>query len=140
MLRYKSHKTSVSAAQLSQAGKNLGFALMQSFFINVLHNFKSAQFFLAHRNKSIQRLDAIIKTAGLSDSELGKWCREYGLHTHHLTEWRELALEATSDRSNQNQKTYREKNKKLRDENKSLKKDLSRKEKALAEGGYLSLL
>ena len=35
-----------------------------------------------------QRLEALLETHQLSEEALGKWCREHGLHTHHLVQWR----------------------------------------------------
>lgn len=45
-----------------------------------------------------ERLQALIETAGLSEPELGKWCRGRGLHSHHLLQWRrELAAGRPGD-------------------------------------------
>lgn len=79
-----------------------------------------------------QRLEALLETHHLSDEELGKWCREHGLHTHHLRQWRQdLAREGSP--SDGEVKT-------LRQENRELKRDLRRKEKALAETSALLVL
>lgn len=47
-----------------------------------------------------ERLNALLEAAKLSDQELGAWCRQKGLHTHHLEKWRkELAQEHTRESS-----------------------------------------
>jgi len=82
-----------------------------------------------------ERLEALIETAGLSEEELGSWCRGQGLHTHHLAQWRrELAAAGRpGDKDAQQLRT-------LREENRALKKALRHKEKALAETAALLVL
>jgi len=81
------------------------------------------------------RLQALIETAGLSEQELGSWCRGHGLHTHHLVQWRrELTAGRPGDQGSQD--TLRA----LRAENRELKKALRRKEQALAETAALLVL
>ena len=79
-----------------------------------------------------QRLEALLETHQLSEEALGKWCREHGLHTHHLVQWRK---ELTKDTSSMDHET-----RSLRQENRDLKKELRRKEKALAETAALLVL
>jgi transposase-like protein len=82
-----------------------------------------------------ERLQALIETAGLSEEELGSWCRGHGLHSHHLAQWRR---ELTAGRSGD--KAAQETLRGLREENRQLKKALRRKEKALAETAALLVL
>jgi transposase-like protein len=35
-----------------------------------------------------ERLNALLEAAKLSEEELGAWCRQKGIHTHHLEKWR----------------------------------------------------
>ena len=80
-----------------------------------------------------ERLNALLEAAKLSDDELGAWCRQKGLHTHHLEKWRqEFAQEQTRG---QDPKTRQ-----LKKEVKELKKELNRKDKALAETSALLVL
>ena len=79
-----------------------------------------------------QRLEALLETHQLSEEALRKWCREHGLHTHHLVQWRK---ELTKDTSSMDHET-----RSLRQENRDLKKELRRKEKALAETAALLVL
>ncbi len=81
-----------------------------------------------------ERLSALNESSGLSDDELGAWCRGQGLHTHHLERWRREMIEGQDRKGSQS--TLRA----LRAENRSLKKELRRKEKALAETAALLVL
>lgn len=80
------------------------------------------------------RLNALIEASQLSEEELGAWCRQKGLHTHHLEKWRkEFSKEhQPGDQDN--------KARQLKKENKELKKELNRKDKALAETSALLVL
>lgn len=84
---------------------------------------------------AVERLQALIDTAGLSEEELGSWCRGHGLHTHHLAQWRRELTGADAGTQ-----VSRETLRALREENRSLKKALRRKEKALAETAALLVL
>jgi len=81
-----------------------------------------------------ERLEALMQTHGLADEELGAWCRGQGLHTHHLVQWRRELLESAG--SKESQRAMRA----LREENRTLKKELRRKDKALAETTALLVL
>ncbi len=84
-----------------------------------------------------ERLAALIETDGLSEQELGQWCRRQGLHTHHLEQWKRDALTGgTRPAATGGQAELR----RLREENKRLKKELRRKDKALAETSALLVL
>ena len=80
-----------------------------------------------------ERLNALLEAAKLSEDELGAWCRQKGLHTHHLEKWRK---ELTQEQP-QSENT---KSKQLKKEIKDLKKELNRKDKALAETSALLVL
>lgn len=82
-----------------------------------------------------ERLSALIDSGALSDDELGAWCRGRGLHTHHLERWRRELLEGQG-RGKESQGVLRG----LREENRALKKELRRKDKALAETAALLVL
>jgi len=80
-----------------------------------------------------ERLNALLEAAKLSDEEVGAWCRQKGIHTHHLEKWRkELAQEQPGGQGGNVRK--------LKKEVKDLKKELNRKDKALAETGALLAL
>ncbi len=78
-----------------------------------------------------ERLRVVRETAGLTDAELGVYLRREGLYEATVTEWREqalLALGGTRTRT-QEQRRIRE-----------LERELTRKDKALAETAALLVL
>ncbi len=82
-----------------------------------------------------ERLEALIDSGGMSQEELGAWCRGRGIHTHQLERWRRELIEGQG-RGKESQAALRG----LREENRGLKKELRRKEKALAETAALLVL
>jgi len=81
-----------------------------------------------------QRLEALLATHGLAEQELGAWSRQRGIHTHHLAQWRGELIGAVPE------KTLASETRALRQENQALKKELRRKDKALAETAALLVL
>jgi len=82
---------------------------------------------------SKEKLDALLETAKLTDEQLGAWCRQKGIHTHHLEKWKQ---EFSKDQSRNKGNNVRE----LKKEVKDLQKELNRKDKALAETTALLVL
>ena len=80
-----------------------------------------------------ERLEAIIEADKLSKEELGAWCRQKGIYTHHLEKWREEFSQYQS-------KTKTSEVRKLKKEVKDLQRELNRKDKALAETTALLVL
>ena len=81
-----------------------------------------------------ERLEALLAAHGLTDTALGQWCRERGLHTHHLKSWhKELAQGAPQAPTKADMRA-------LREENRALKKEVRRKDRALAETAALLVL
>ena len=77
------------------------------------------------------QLVALHETHGLSGEALHAWCRENGLFAHHLTSWKTaFCTEAKAASGTHEMRT-------LKDENAQLKRELLRKEKALAETAAL---
>jgi transposase len=83
-----------------------------------------------------ERFEALLEVSRLPEDELGSWCRSKGLHTHHLKSWKQDAIAGCSNQIATRTKTDRS----LEKENKSLKRELTRKEKALAEIAALLVL
>ncbi len=81
-----------------------------------------------------RRLQAIIDASGLDESQLGAFLRKEGLHQAQLTEWRAAATHALA--SSPNTKKSKANQKVIR----SLRKELERKDKALAETAALLVL
>lgn len=86
---------------------------------------------------SAERLSALIETGSLTDTERTAWCRKAGIYPHHLDQWKKDILSAMSSHSDKKQN---KKERTLKKEIISLKKDLSRKDKALAETAALLVL
>jgi len=84
-----------------------------------------------------EKLNMVITCASLDENKVSKLCRERGIFSHHIKQWKQdfvngqPAGTAVSTRSD---------NKTLRQENKALKKELNRKDKALAETAALLVL
>ncbi len=83
-----------------------------------------------------QRLDAILECHGLSDEQASKFCRENGVYLHHIKKWKRDIQSKKDGMALDSNKEKR----KLQKENKILKKELNRKEKALAETAALLVL
>lgn len=83
-----------------------------------------------------QKLQAVITCESMDPEQTSSWCREKGIFPHHVKAWRE---EFTQD-SSKSSSSGRSRIKQLTQENKSLKKQLRRKEKALAEAAALLVL
>jgi transposase-like protein len=81
-----------------------------------------------------EQLNALLETHGLDEEQVSAWCRERGLFPHHLEQWRAAfcstgpaPAKPLSDKA-------------LAKENAKLKKELHRKDKALAEAAALLVL
>ena len=84
-----------------------------------------------------ERISAIIKTGCMNDEDRTSWCRKNGIFIHHLDQWKKDAISAVIPKPNKNQL---EEHRNLKKEISALKKDLSRKDKALAETAALLIL
>ena len=82
----------------------------------------------------VERFQALMASHGLEDEGLNAFCRAQGIFSHHLEAWRQDFINSTHKSAQEST------DKSLRDENKQLKKDLQRKEKALAETAALLVL
>ena len=81
-----------------------------------------------------EQFEALLETHSLNEEELNAWCRGHGIFPHHLEEWR--ATFCVPDAGAEKIKS----DKALRHENAELKKELRRKDKALAETAALLVL
>jgi len=80
-----------------------------------------------------EKLSALHETHALSGDALNLWCREKGLFTHHLASWKDEFCAPKTPAPAAQMRT-------LKDENVSLKKEILRKDKALAEAAALLVL
>jgi len=74
---------------------------------------------------------------GLSEQELGRYCRKQGIYHHHLAQWKQELMNQPKD---EKLKQVKADNRQLKAENKQLQRELRRKEKALAEAAALIIL
>jgi transposase-like protein len=81
-----------------------------------------------------EQLLALHETHGMAGEALQTWCRENGLFAHHLTSWK--AAFCADVRTAPVSREIRV----LKDENDQLKRELVRKERALAEAAALLIL
>ena len=82
-----------------------------------------------------EQLVALQETHGLPAEALQAWCRERGLFAHHLTSWKTVfCAEAKEPASGVREIRA------LKDEIVDLKRDVVRKDKALAEAAALLIL
>jgi len=75
----------------------------------------------------------LLESHGLDEQALNALCREKGVFRHHLKQWQAAFI---AGGSGVNRAELRE----LKDTNKTLKRELNRKEKALAEAAALLVL
>jgi len=85
-----------------------------------------------------EQLQALQETYGLDEEALNAWCRERGLFVHHLKSWKSAfcGVQTNAETTAPNKRELRD----LKEENDKLKRDLHRKEKALAEAAALLVL
>ncbi len=83
------------------------------------------------------KLNLVIRCGSMNDVEMNQVCREQGLYAHHLKQWK---AELSNGTIMGKQTTDAAENRRLKNENKALKKELNRKEKALAEAAALLIL
>lgn len=82
-----------------------------------------------------EKMKIILEVRSLKDEELGKWLREKGFHESQIETW-EREIQAALERMDGQSNRERE----LQKENQELGRELTRKEKALAEMSALLVL
>ena len=88
---------------------------------------------------SADKFGVVLETAPMNEAELAEYCRSKGLFVEQVADWREACQQANAVPGELNRE-FREQAKTDRKEIKQLKKDLQRKEKALAEAAALIIL
>jgi transposase len=84
-----------------------------------------------------ERLNMVVVCASLNEEEINTHCRAQGLYPHHIKQWK---LDFINDNAPKPKGVSPSEIKLLKHENKSLKKELNRKDKALAETAALLVL
>ena len=81
-----------------------------------------------------ERLNLIIRSSSLEESAINQLCREEGIFAHHIKQW-------TDDFTlNHDHPVSSKENKQLKAEIKTLRREINRKDKALAETAALLVL
>jgi transposase-like protein len=89
---------------------------------------------------TVEKFKAVVEYDRLSEQEQGEFLRKEGLHSEHITAWKAL-MEAGLDAGGKTvSQSARAELSQLKAENKELKKDLNRKDRALAETTALLVL
>lgn len=81
----------------------------------------------------------VMETAGLNELQLSEYCRKRGLYPELIAEWRETCVRA-NDQADKHDALLLEQNKQQQKRIKELEKELTRKDKALAEAAALLVL
>ncbi len=83
------------------------------------------------------RLEIVMACALLDEEEKSEYCRKQGVYPHHVNQWK---LDFASGNSSSEKTNAQQEMKNLKNENKALRKELNRKDKALAETAALLVL
>ncbi len=84
-----------------------------------------------------ERLEIVMACASLGKDETSEYCRKQGVFPHHVNQWQ---LDFANGNSSGEKANSRHEMKNLKNENKALRKELNRKDKALAETAALLVL
>lgn len=84
-----------------------------------------------------EKLNMVMTCASLDDEKLSELCREKGIFPHHIIQWKSDFVTGKTVSLNASTRTE---NKVLRQNIKALKKELNRKDRALAETAALLVL
>ena len=84
------------------------------------------------------RLQAVITTAAMDESQRSAWCRENGVYPTELEQWKQNAIAALSETPEERASPQETRDSRKRI--KELERDLRRKDKALAETAALLVL
>ena len=117
---------------------NIPYATLYTWMSSMLNNKPLKQVNKSQRpqDKSAQdKLQAVLETMDKTEEEKSAYCRQHGIYISHLEEWKQQMLaglgNTNKDKSDNSQTTK---------EIQQLKKDLYRKDKALAEVSALLIL
>lgn len=84
-----------------------------------------------------ERLNLVVSCGSLAGEALNEYCREQGVYPHHVKQWK---LDFVNGNTQKTKTLSPAEMKTLKHENKALKKELNRKDKALAETAALLVL
>lgn len=148
-LSEEAKKSLVEKALTSKGKKLVEIATLHNVGYSTLHKwiaqYKNGIATARNSNKSLvnsrltrsDQFQHLLATATLDETGLGAYCREHGLYSFQMQKWKNEFM--SHDKPQIQQETQSEL-KALRAENKALKKDLLRKDRALAETTALLVL
>jgi transposase len=80
-----------------------------------------------------ERLDMVVACGGLDEAAMNQLCRERGVYAHHVAQWKQEFIRGLTANERTDAKS-------LKGEVRELKKELNRKDRALAETAALLVL
>lgn len=87
-----------------------------------------------------EKLQAVFDAHGLGEQELGEFLRKKGLHSQHIDAWKQEVTSLVTESKKRGRPRKDPELVALEHENKALKRDLRRKDRALAEQTALVIL
>jgi len=121
-----------SLSKWIRQAKNHEFEMASEIEVKMMSNEKRPQDWTRE-----ERLNIVIKCAALDEPAVNALCREHGIYSHHIEQWK---TDFVSGKSSSPVVTKPSDMKHLKAENKALKKELNRKDRALAETAALLVL
>jgi len=112
--------------------KNHEFEMASEAELKIMSNEKRPQDWTLQ-----ERFEIIMLCAGLDEHAVNELCRENGIYPHHIKQWK---MDFVNGKKLPSSTLIAGKMKELKIENKALKKELNRKDKALAETAALLVL
>jgi transposase len=91
------------------------------------------------KNSAEFKLQAVMETIQMSEQEVGEYCRKNGLYAQQLSEWKKILLTSFQDKQ-ESTKKQKIKDAAYESQIKVLNKEITRKDKALAEVSALLVL
>lgn len=97
------------------------------------------------RNKTAEqwsgeaKLAVVLETASLNEEELGRYCRSKGLYPEQIARWKQACVAGADHQPDQDRRTSAQL-KQAGEQIRSLKSQIRRKDKALAESAALLVL
>ena len=86
-----------------------------------------------------EKFRIVVETLSMSEDELSEYARKAGLYVTQIKEWRDICINA-NEADDVKKRSIQKELKAVKKENNELKKDLRKKEKALAETAALLVL
>lgn len=120
---------------------NIGYSTLNKWIYKYRNNVVDVK--ISHNSSAnpqvsrSEQLQHLLATSALDETALGAYCREHGLYSFQMQQWKNQFMSQDNNEKKQEQQSEL---KALRAENKILKQDLRRKDRALAETTALLVL